>query len=104
MFRLSWDFNMKKRNDVMPMPEKIRTPREELEMMVAFSDTPHFVILKRMARRYIEELKNRSYTLREEDPHFAINHTRYAEQGVGMGLLIKFVEGARKELEKMGDE
>jgi len=90
-----------KKNELGLKPELIKTPREELEMLAELSDTPHFSILKRAVRRYIESLKNLSYTLREEDPQFAIKHTRYAEQGVGMGIMIKLVEGAKEELEKM---
>lgn len=80
------------------MPEKIKTPIEELEVLARFADSIEFQVLKRVARRYTENLKTQSFTLREEDLQFAIKHTRYVEQAVGMGLLIKVVEAAQKEL------
>lgn len=80
------------------MPEKIKTPIEELEVLAKFADSIEFQVLKRVARRYTENLKTQSFTLREEDPQFAIKHTRHVEQAVGMGLLIKAVEAAKKEL------
>jgi hypothetical protein len=89
---------MKKRDDLIAMPEKVKTPIEELEVLAKFADSIEFQVLKRVARRYTENLKTQSFTLREEDPQFAIKHTRYVEQAVGMGLLIKAVEAAQKEL------
>jgi len=89
---------MKKRDSLIPMPEKIKTPIEELEVLARFADSIEFQVLKRVARRYTENLKTQSFTLREEDLQFAIKHTRYVEQAVGMGLLIKVVEAAQKEL------
>lgn len=93
---------MKKRNDdLISMPEKVKTPIEELEVLARFAESIEFQVLKRVARRYTENLKTQSFTLREEDPQFAIKHTRYVEQAVGMGLLIKAVEAARKELAQL---
>jgi len=74
---------------------------EELEVLSELRDSVQFDVLKRVARRYAENLKSLSFTLREEDPHFAIKHTRYVEQAVGMNLLIKMVEDARKQIAKM---
>lgn len=74
---------------------------EELEVLSRFRESVEFQVLKRVARRYAENLKSLSFTLREEDPHFAIKHTRYVEQAVGMNLLIKMVEDARKEIAEL---
>lgn len=91
---------MKKSNSILPQVETVKTPYDELQILAGGADSTFFVVLKRAARRYIENLKNQSYLLREEDPHFAIKHTRYTEQGVGIGLLIKVVEGAKARLEE----
>lgn len=88
----------------MPLPEKVKTPLEELEVLAKFADSIEFQVLKRVARRYTENLKTQSFTLREEDPHFQIKHTRYVEQAVGMNLLIKAVETAQKELSQKEKE
>ena len=87
-----------KRDEILPKPELIKTPIEELEVLAAGSDTTFFVVLKRVARRYAEQLRNLSFTLDETDPHFVVKHTRYVEQAIGMNLLIKIVNDAKKEL------
>ena len=91
---------MTNKHDIMPLPEKIKTPREELEAMAQLADTVYFKVLKRVARRYVENLKNQSFTLREEDKDFAIKHTRYVEQAVGMQLLIKIIADAESQMRK----
>ena len=95
---------MKAKSDILPLPEKIKTPFEELEVMARFADSIEFQVLKRVARRYTENLKTQSFTLREEDPHFQLKHARYVEQAVGMNLLIKAVEAAQKELNQRDKE
>ena len=93
------------RDEILPKPELIKTPQEELEILAAGSESTFFIVIKRVARRYAEQLKNLSFTLDETDPHFAIKHTRYVEQAVGMNLLIKIVNDAKKQLAKMeGDK
>lgn len=92
-----------KRDEILPKPEQVKTSLEELEFLARLSGSTEFVILKRVARRYAENLKNLSFTLAEEDPHFAIKHTRYVEQAVGMNLLIKIVAEAKKKLEEFED-
>lgn len=89
---------MKKRDDILPMPEKVKTPIEELEVLADLEGTVYFQVLKRVARRYTENLKTQSFTLNASDPNFAVKHTRFVEQAVGMNLLIKVVEAARKQL------
>lgn len=91
----------KPRSDILPMPEKIKTPHEELQVLAEMSNSQYLIVLKRVARRYTENLKTQSFTLREEDPHFAVKHARYVEQAVGMNLLIKIIEGAQAELNKI---
>lgn len=91
------------KEDIVPRPVKIQTPLAELQLMANFVDKQEFLILKRWARRYAEQMKNKSFTLREEDPQFAIKHTRYVEQAVGMQILIKLIAGAAAELEKLED-
>lgn len=91
---------MARKSDLIPLPEEIKTPKEELAVLAELQNTVYFKVIKRVVRRYEENLKNQSFTLREEDPHFAIKHTRYVEQAVGMNLLLKVVESAAKELRK----
>lgn len=91
----------KKRTELLPSPEKVKTPHEELQVLAEMAGSQYLTVLKRVARRYTENLKTQSFTLREEDPHFAVKHARYVEQAVGMNLLIKIIEGAQGELNKM---
>lgn len=91
---------MNNKDEILPKVEQVKTSQEELEYLAKFSGSTEFAILKRVARRYAENLKNLSFTLPEEDPYFAIKHTRYVEQAVGMNLLIKIVTDARKQLDK----
>ena len=84
---------------VIDKPQKIKTPLAELELLAQLSDTEYFVVLKRLVRRYVENMKSLSFSLREEDPQFAIKHTRYVEQAVGMEMLIKAIADARIEKE-----
>ena len=57
---------------VIDKPQKIKTPLAELELLAQLSDTEYFVVLKRLVRRYVENMKSLSFSLREEDPQFAI--------------------------------
>lgn len=95
---------MAKKDDILPTPEDVITPAEELEVLAELKATVYFTVLKRVARRYVENLKNKSFTLASEDPNLAIKHTRHVEQAVGMQLLIRIIEGASRELaQKEGD-
>lgn len=95
---------MKKKNSLIPKPEEIRTPLAELQVMSNGADTIFFKVLKRWARRYTEQLKNRSFNLNETDPNFKVKHTRYVEQAVGMELLVRAVEGASKKLDELEEK
>lgn len=83
--------------DVMPKIEKVKTPIEELEVLAELRDSVQFVILKRVARRYIEYLKAMSFTISADDPNLAIKHATYLHEARGIETLIKMVEGARAE-------
>ena len=87
--------------DLIPKPQDVKTPEGELQVMADFAETEAFNILRRWARRYAEKLKNQAFRLNEEDSNFAIKHARYGQQAVGMEILIRFVEGASKELDGM---
>lgn len=89
---------------VIKQPEAIKLPIEELRVLAELADSQTFIVLKRLARRYTDNLKSLSFTLREEDPHFAIRHTRYVEQAVGMSLLIKAIEEAKKQLNSLEEK
>lgn len=89
-----------KKDTILPMPEKVKTPAEELEVLAELETTVYFQVLKRVARRYTENLKAQSFTLNATDPHFQIRHTRFVEQAVGMNLLIRAVELAREQMNK----
>lgn len=91
---------MRKAN-LVPKVVKIKTPLAELQAMSNLADSPVFQVIKRWARRYSENLKNKSFRLNAQDSNFQILHTRYLEQAVGMEILIRAVEGASKKLEEL---
>lgn len=82
------------------MPEQVRLPEDELEALAELSDTIHFQVLKRVARRYTENMKNQAFTLNSSDPNLAIKHSRLVEQAVGMNLLVRIIEQARTQLNR----
>lgn len=89
------------KDKIVTDPQRIKTPREELEVLSVFADTQAFTILKRVARRYAENLKTFAFSLDPTDPQFAVKHTKYREQAVGMQILIKIIAEARAEIAKM---
>jgi len=95
---------MKKKDGILPLPEKIKTPIEELEVLSELENTVFFQVLKRVARRYTEHLKSQSFTLDATDPNFQVKHTRYVEQAVGMNLLIKIIENSPAQLNRAEEQ
>ena len=92
---------MVKNDEIIPKAQQIIIPGDELAVMAELSDSVAFVIIKRIVRRYIENMKNMSYMLDEDDPKFINRHIRHKEQGIGMNILIKVIADARSQLEKM---
>ena len=95
---------MKKQDDILPTPVKVKTPHEELQILAELQGTVYFTVLKRVARRYTENLKTMTFTLNPTDTNFAVKHTGYVENAKGMNLLIKIIENAQRELNKMEGE
>lgn len=90
----------KRRNEIIESPVKVKTPLEELEILSAFADSDYFVVLNRVARRYADTLKSQAFRLDPLDPNFKTKHTQYFEQAVGMMILLKYVEQAKREYSK----
>lgn len=81
-------------------PVDIKLPLDELEVMARFAGTTEFQILKRWARRYGENMKDKAFRLNPADPNMPVTHTRYREQAVGMQILIQYIENAGKRAEE----
>lgn len=94
-----------KKKSIIPKAEKIKTPEDELLVLSELSmNETYMTVLKRAVRRYAELLRNRSFRLTPEHPHFAITHTRYYEQANGMQILIDLIEKSPNELAKREKE
>lgn len=78
--------------------KRIKTPNEELELMSNFKQSQEYVILKRWINRYISNMKDVSFKLLEHEPSFPFRHAEYAGQALGLKTLLKFIDGAEKEI------
>lgn len=87
---------------ILDKPEKVRTSLEELEVLSRLKDTVDWVIVKRMATRYIQNLRKASFKLIETNPQYlAVRHAEFAGQALGIKTLIKIVDEAGKRKEKL---
>jgi len=93
---------------LLDKPEKVRTSLEELEVLSNLKDSVEWVIVKRMATRYIQNLRKASFKLIESNPtYLAVRHAEFAGQALGIKSLIRLVDEAGKRaerLEKRGDK
>jgi hypothetical protein len=95
---------MKKDDNVIavPLSEEILTQEDEILVLAELSrDEKYMSVLKRVARRFADNLSKSAFRLKAESPNFAILHTRYFEQAVGMQFLISLIEKAAKKVDKM---
>lgn len=82
-------------------PQKVRTTIDELEVLSKLKDSVEWAIAKRVAARYILNLKSASFKLSELDPHYlAVRHTEFVSQALGIKTFIKMIENAGKKLEE----
>jgi len=95
---------MAKKEDVLPVASKIKTPEDELRVLSELSETTYFVILKRVVRRIVEINKNSAFLLNNEDPKLSTKLGNLKAEVGGMNRLIKIIEGASQELAKRGGE
>lgn len=83
-------------------PTKVRTQLDELEVLAKLKDSVEWAVVKRIALRYIGNLRRASFKLSEMDKDYlAIRHTEFVSQALGIKSLIKIVEGSGKKLERM---
>ena len=84
-------------------PQKVRTQLDELEVLVRLKDSVEWAVVKRLALRYIGNLRRASFKLDERDKDYlAIRHTEFVSQALGIRNLIKIVDNSGKKLEKEG--
>lgn len=82
-------------------PKKVKTDLEELEVLVRLKESVEWVIVKRIAARYIQNLRMASFKLTEENPaYLAARHAEFAGQALGIRMLIRMVDESGKKLEK----
>jgi hypothetical protein len=83
-------------------PQKVRTQLDELEVLARLKDSVDWAIVKRIALRYIGNLRRASFKLTEENPtYLAVRHSEFAGQALGIKQLIKIVDSSGKRLSKI---
>lgn len=83
------------------MANKIKSTNEELELLVALSNSQNWVALKRSLSRYVNNIMVDSMKLKmsvESDRHA---HSNYTGQVDAVKFLIKHVEGSSKRLDRL---
>jgi len=94
---------MKHKN--LDVPEKVRTTLEELEVLERLKDSVEWAIVKRLAVRYVGNLRRASFKLTEQNPtYLAVRHAEFAGQALGVKTLLKMVDNVGKKLEKIEKE
>jgi hypothetical protein len=87
---------------ILDKPEKVRTSLEELEVLSKLKDSVEWVIVKRMAGRYIQNLRKASFKLIETNPNYlAVRHAEFAGQALGIKSLIRLVDESGRRHEKL---
>ena len=83
-------------------PEKVRTPIQELEVLATLKDSVQWAVFKRLAMRYIANIRRASFKLTEQDPNYlAARHAEFAGEALGIKMIIRLVEESGKRLSKM---
>ena len=91
---------MKKKNP--DRPEKVRTKLAELEALSRLNSSVEWMIVKRLAQRYVNNLRKASFKLTEENPtYLAARHAEFAGQALGIKMLIRMVDDAGKKRDKL---
>lgn len=88
-------------DEIIPKVEEIKTPVAELQVMANLAGTTAFSILKRWVRRYTDNLRTKAFRLNPSDKDFIVKHEGYVEQAIGMEIMLRAIENAQDELDKM---
>jgi hypothetical protein len=89
-------------------PQKVKTTLDELEVLSRLKVSVEWSILKRIMKRYIENLKSISFNLTYFSPdhklvdpaEFMIRHRDTTAQARAFKSLVKIVENADKKMEE----
>jgi len=82
-------------------PQKVRTSLDELAVLSDWKGTVGWAIFKRLAARYITNLKAISFNMVESDPHvLSVNHAGLRGEARAIRKLIRMVENSGEEYEK----
>lgn len=85
----------------MKTRKPVKSTLVEADYLIKLKNSPEWVILKRVANRYIGHLKNVSFKLVEKDPnYFAMRHAEMTGQALGIKYLIRFIDNIGKNVEK----
>lgn len=82
--------------------QKVKSTLDELEVLSRLKDSVEFDVIRRIASRYIDNLRRASFKLVETDAHYlSVRHAEFAGQALGIKELIKMVERSGEKLDKM---
>lgn len=82
--------------------KKVVTPLEELEIVSKLKDTVEWECAKRMAKRYIQNLKDVSFSLSEMNGNYLqIRHADCVGQARGILYFIKMIDTANKKASQL---
>lgn len=80
-------------------PQKVRNTLEELEVLSALKDSVQWAIAKRIAQRYINNIKTISFKLPEDD-NLKVRHAGLYGQVLGVKQFIRMIDDSGKNLEQ----
>jgi hypothetical protein len=81
-------------------PEKIRTPIEELEFLDRLKESVEWAIVKRVAQRYIGNLRRIAFNVPATDPNGSIKQAELQGEARGIKKLIEVVDNSGKKIEE----
>lgn len=93
-----------KKKKVLDKPQKVKTTLEELEVLSHLKGTVEWAIVKRVALRYIANIKDVSFYLPDTNSDILkAGHARLKGKVLGIKELVRMVDRAGKEYEKKED-
>lgn len=91
------------KDQVIEKPKPVQTPYTEMQVLAELYDTAYFDVLKRLARRLTDSLRQQAFSLSGDQPGFEIKHTRYKEQAMGVIRFLELIKQAKQEFEKLNE-
>lgn len=82
-------------------PRKVKATLAELEILENYKGTAHWTVVRRIANRYVTNLRRKAFAIPEYHPNFKLEHTDYTGQARGIKHLIKYIEDSGKRKSRL---